>query len=217
MLLLLISPVFPLCFYVPVPVGMTKTLTSPKEQAIAKVVRKLRESEQNEGIGSVLKESTVDNEDSGNRYPGWPGTSVFRMLLIPAHKVGAIIGHRGERVRRLCDETKACVRIIGGHLCATEHAVSCPFQQLSCNKYRISCYFVKDFLVFFIRSYVILSALIFELLLDKIVCLFFSCHPCMCFVHCCDSWFLVEQIILDFCSFVGFVKFDYQFITLDNL
>lgn len=79
---------------------------------------------------SVLKQGAVDDEDSGdatssaveNRYPGWPGTSVFRML-IPSHKVGAIIGHKGEKVRRLCEETKACVRIIGGHLCAAEQAV----------------------------------------------------------------------------------------------
>jgi hypothetical protein len=130
MLLLLISPVFPVLLHASAPVGMAKTQTSPKEQAIAKVVRKLRESEKNEVIGSVLKERSVDNEDSGdtacgNSYPGWPGTSVFRML-IPAQRVGAIIGHRGERVRRLCEETKACVRIIGAHLCAAEHVVSCP-------------------------------------------------------------------------------------------
>ncbi|XP_020398856.1 flowering locus K homology domain isoform X1 [Zea mays] len=44
-------------------------------------------------------------------------------MLIPAQKVGAIIGHKGERVKRLCEETRACVRIIGGHLCAAEQAV----------------------------------------------------------------------------------------------
>ncbi|ONM16694.1 Flowering locus K homology domain [Zea mays] len=44
-------------------------------------------------------------------------------MLIPAQKVGAIIGHKGERVRRLCEETRACVRIIGGHLCEAEQAV----------------------------------------------------------------------------------------------
>ncbi|TVU31050.1 hypothetical protein EJB05_22715 [Eragrostis curvula] len=106
---------------------MAKTQTSSKDQGVAKVVYTLQEAQQDEVIGSILKESTVDNEDSGdtasgNRYPGWPGTSVFRML-IPAQKVGVIIGHKGERVRRLCEETKACVRIIGGHLCAAEHAV----------------------------------------------------------------------------------------------
>ncbi|KAJ1295772.1 hypothetical protein BS78_01G248200 [Paspalum vaginatum] len=78
----------------------------------------------------VLKLGSVDDEDSDdvtssaaeNRFPGWPGTSVFRML-IPAQKVGAIIGHKGDRVKRLCEKTKACVHIIGGHLCAAEQAV----------------------------------------------------------------------------------------------
>jgi hypothetical protein len=153
MLLLLISPVFPVFLYASAPVGMAKTQTSPKEQAIAKVVRKLRESEKNEVIGSVLNESFVDNEDfgdtaCGNRYPGWPGTSVFRMLIL-AKKVGAIIGHRGERVRRLCEETKACVRIIGGHLCSAEHLVSCPLNSYLATNLGFSflfhsalCYFV---------------------------------------------------------------------------
>ncbi|CAN6318491.1 unnamed protein product [Urochloa humidicola] len=102
---------------------MAKMQSNPKEQGVHKVASKPREQ-------SPLKQGTVDDEDSGdttssageNRYPGWPGTSVFRML-IPSHKVGAIIGHKGERVRRLCEETKACIRIIGGHLCAAEQAV----------------------------------------------------------------------------------------------
>ncbi|GJN20606.1 hypothetical protein PR202_gb08004 [Eleusine coracana subsp. coracana] len=127
MLLLLVSPMLHFCFDASVLVGMAKTQTSPKDRAIAKVVRKLRESERHEVNGSFLKEGSFDHEDSGdtacgNRYPGWPGTSVFRML-IPAQKVGAIIGHKGDRVKRLCEETKAHVRIIGGHLCVAEHAV----------------------------------------------------------------------------------------------
>ncbi|CAL4916649.1 unnamed protein product [Urochloa decumbens] len=97
--------------------------SSPKELGVRKVASKPREQ-------SPLKQGTIDDEDSGdttssageNRYPGWPGTSVFRML-IPSHKVGTIIGHKGERVRRLCEETKACIRIIGGHLGAAEQAV----------------------------------------------------------------------------------------------
>lgn len=105
---------------------MAKMQSSSKEQMVHKAACKSHEQ-------SVLKQGAVDDEDSGdatssaveNRYPGWPGTSVFRML-IPSHKVGAIIGHKGEKVRRLCEETKACVRIIGGHLCAAEQAVSSP-------------------------------------------------------------------------------------------
>ncbi|AQK65446.1 Flowering locus K homology domain [Zea mays] len=102
---------------------MAHMQSSPKGQEVHEVTRK-----SNDQI--VLKQDTVDDEDSGDttssagesKYPGWPGTTVFRML-IPAQKVGAIIGHKGERVRRLCEETRACVRIIGGHLCAAEQAV----------------------------------------------------------------------------------------------
>ena len=102
---------------------MAQMQSSSKEQEVHEVARKSNEQ-------TVLKQDAVDDEDSGDttssagesKYPGWPGTSVFRML-IPAQKVGAIIGHKGERVRRLCEETRACVRIIGGHLCAAEQAV----------------------------------------------------------------------------------------------
>ncbi|OEL32268.1 hypothetical protein BAE44_0006712, partial [Dichanthelium oligosanthes] len=106
--------------------GMAKMQSSSNEQDVHKVASKSHEQ-------NVLKQGTVDDEDSGDttssagekRYPGWPGTSVFRML-IPSHKVGAIIGQKGDRVRRLCEETKACIRIIGGHLCAAEQA-SVPY------------------------------------------------------------------------------------------
>ncbi|XP_062205560.1 RNA-binding KH domain-containing protein PEPPER-like [Phragmites australis] len=109
---------------------MARMQINSKEQEVHRVARKFHELQQNEMIGSVLKQRIVDDEDycdttcsaGEDRYPGWPGTSVFR-ILIPAQKVGAIIGHEGERVRRLCEKTKACIRIIGGHLCAAEHAV----------------------------------------------------------------------------------------------
>ncbi|WVZ58969.1 hypothetical protein U9M48_009184 [Paspalum notatum var. saurae] len=104
-------------------VGMVKMRSSSKDKDVHKGAMKSNEK-------SFLKLGKVDDEDSDdvtssaaeNRFPGWPGTSVFRML-IPAHKVGAIIGHKGDRVKRLCEETKACVHIIGGHLCAAEQAV----------------------------------------------------------------------------------------------
>lgn len=158
----------PLLFYASVPMGMARTQTSPKEQAIAKVARRLRESERDEVNGSFLKEEgSIGNEDScdtacGNGYPGWPGTSVFRML-IPPQKVGAIIGPKGERVRRLCEETKACVRIIGGHLCATEHAVS--YLGL-----------IKDVLYFLLKIMLFCIHLLQLILLSRLCLSFHSCH-----------------------------------------
>ncbi|KAL6641212.1 hypothetical protein ACP70R_019393 [Stipagrostis hirtigluma subsp. patula] len=110
---------------------MARMQTSSRGKEVTQVARKSHDQEKIEVmIEGVLTQSIVDDEDCGdvtssageNKYPGWPGTSVFRML-IPAHKVGAVIGHKGERVRRMCEETKACVRVIGGQLCAAEQAV----------------------------------------------------------------------------------------------
>ncbi|CAI5525688.1 unnamed protein product [Closterium sp. Naga37s-1] len=47
------------------------------------------------------------------RWPGWPGDNVFR-FVVPMGKVGSIIGRRGEYVKKICDETKARVKIVEG-------------------------------------------------------------------------------------------------------
>ncbi|XP_035823566.1 uncharacterized protein [Zea mays] len=52
-----------------------------------------------------------EGEDARPRWPGWPGASVFR-LVVPADKVGGIIGRRGDTIKRLCDETRARVRVL---------------------------------------------------------------------------------------------------------
>ncbi|XP_004487996.1 RNA-binding KH domain-containing protein PEPPER isoform X2 [Cicer arietinum] len=45
------------------------------------------------------------------KWPGWPGDCVFR-LVVPVSKVGSIIGRKGELIKKLCDETKARVRVL---------------------------------------------------------------------------------------------------------
>ncbi|KQJ96693.1 hypothetical protein BRADI_3g26697v3 [Brachypodium distachyon] len=100
------------------------------ERWVTQMVRKSHGREGNEVMGTVMEQgfSHLDSADDTNcsagenRYPGWPGTTVFRML-ISSTKVGAIIGQKGERVRRLCEETKASVRVIGGHFAAAERVV----------------------------------------------------------------------------------------------
>ncbi|KAM3295884.1 hypothetical protein ACQJBY_038290 [Aegilops geniculata] len=44
-------------------------------------------------------------------WPGFPGASVFR-LVVGGDKVGGLIGRRGEIVKRLCEETRARVRVL---------------------------------------------------------------------------------------------------------
>ncbi|KAL5224612.1 hypothetical protein ABZP36_011251 [Zizania latifolia] len=105
-----------------------KTRSDKKEVTVT--IGKPNKQKDNEVIGRTLEQGITGNEECGgtscsageDRYPGWPGTSVFRML-IPATKVGAIIGHRGDRVRRLCEESKASIRVIGDHFGAAERAV----------------------------------------------------------------------------------------------
>ncbi|KAM7501429.1 hypothetical protein LguiB_000333 [Lonicera macranthoides] len=65
-------------------------------------------------------------KDSGGipekKWPGWPGENVFRML-VPVQKVGGIIGRKGEFIKKMCEETKARIKILEGPPGATERTV----------------------------------------------------------------------------------------------
>lgn len=68
------------------------------------------------------------NEDAGDKisekkWPGWPGDSVFR-ILVPSHKVGGIIGRKGEFIKKICEESKARIKIIDAPQGAPDRAVS---------------------------------------------------------------------------------------------
>ncbi|KAH6820004.1 RNA-binding KH domain-containing protein, partial [Perilla frutescens var. hirtella] len=60
--------------------------------------------------------------EGGEKWPGWPGESVFRML-VPAQKVGSIIGRKGEYIKKTCEETKARIKILDGPPGTRERAV----------------------------------------------------------------------------------------------
>ncbi|KAJ4968590.1 hypothetical protein NE237_015291 [Protea cynaroides] len=67
------------------------------------------------------------DDDSGvigseKRWPGWPGESVFR-LVVPAQKVGGIIGRKGEFIKRMCEETRARIKILDGPPGTSERTV----------------------------------------------------------------------------------------------
>ncbi|KAJ0982395.1 hypothetical protein J5N97_010650 [Dioscorea zingiberensis] len=73
------------------------------------------------------KRGRDDDDDQGavggeKRWPGWPGESVFR-ILIPAQKVGGIIGRKGEYIKRMCEESRARIKILDGPPGAPERAV----------------------------------------------------------------------------------------------
>ncbi|OEL27773.1 RNA-binding KH domain-containing protein PEPPER [Dichanthelium oligosanthes] len=56
------------------------------------------------------------------KWPGWPGESVFR-ILVPATKVGAVIGRKGDFIKKMCEESKARIKVLEGPQGVPERAV----------------------------------------------------------------------------------------------
>lgn len=65
-------------------------------------------------------------EGKEERWPGWPGENVFRML-VPVQKVGGIIGRKGEFIKKITEETKARIKILECPPGTLERAVSLFF------------------------------------------------------------------------------------------
>ncbi|KAI4344469.1 hypothetical protein L6164_011692 [Bauhinia variegata] len=57
------------------------------------------------------------------RWPGWPGYCVFR-LIVPVLKVGSIIGRKGELIKKMCEETRARIRVLDGAVGTPDRIVS---------------------------------------------------------------------------------------------
>ncbi|XP_010416702.1 PREDICTED: flowering locus K homology domain [Camelina sativa] len=83
------------------------------EEGIPEHLEPLQQSEPDEG-------ATVGGEEK--RWPGWPGETVFRML-VPAQKVGSIIGRKGDVIKKIVEETRARIKILDGPPGTTERAV----------------------------------------------------------------------------------------------
>ncbi|KAL9682129.1 hypothetical protein QQ045_013922 [Rhodiola kirilowii] len=45
------------------------------------------------------------------KWPGWPGYCVFR-VIVPVTKVGTIIGRKGDIIKKLCEDTRARIRVL---------------------------------------------------------------------------------------------------------
>ncbi|XP_013725718.2 RNA-binding KH domain-containing protein PEPPER [Brassica napus] len=52
-------------------------------------------------------------DSAAERWPGWPGDCVFR-VIVPIAKVGAIIGRKGDIIRKMCEETRARIKVLDG-------------------------------------------------------------------------------------------------------
>ncbi|GLT80874.1 hypothetical protein SLA2020_522850 [Shorea laevis] len=85
-------------------------------------------SQQNSQHDDIQVQPKQEHEDDPvvgggeKRWPGWPGESVFRML-VPAQKVGSIIGRKGEFIKKIVEETRARIKILDGPPGTSERAV----------------------------------------------------------------------------------------------
>ncbi|XP_068634408.1 RNA-binding KH domain-containing protein PEPPER-like [Aristolochia californica] len=66
--------------------------------------------------------TTATRTTAEKKWPGWPGDSVFR-LIVPVLKVGSIIGRKGELIKKMCEETRARIRILEGALGTADRVV----------------------------------------------------------------------------------------------
>lgn len=110
---------------------------SPSSQPLESEEEGLEAEE--EAPSNVEQSNAADFESAASeelkKWPGWPGESVFR-LVVPLMKVGSIIGRKGEHIKKICEETRARVRVLEGIIGTNERIVSdilcrqCPFFQV---------------------------------------------------------------------------------------
>lgn len=62
-------------------------------------------------------------EPEAAKWPGWPGHCVFR-LIVPVLKVGSIIGRKGDLIKKMCEETRARIRVLDGPSGSPDRIVS---------------------------------------------------------------------------------------------
>ena len=66
--------------------------------------------------------AAATTESEPRKWPGWPGDTVYR-LIVPVMKVGSIIGRKGDAIKKLCEETRARVRVLEGPAASPDRIV----------------------------------------------------------------------------------------------
>ncbi|KAM3378406.1 flowering locus K y domain [Capsicum galapagoense] len=102
-------------------------LLEVKEEPSPLEVKQDQEQEQEqEQVQEQKQEQAQENVAAtgggGERWPGWPGESVFR-ILVPSQKVGGLIGRKGEFIKKIVEESKARIKVLDGPPGTTERAV----------------------------------------------------------------------------------------------
>ncbi|XP_057959244.1 RNA-binding KH domain-containing protein PEPPER-like [Malania oleifera] len=89
---------------------MASSSPSAEESSPVEPVVEATES-QTQVTASAADAASGKPSSTGPKWPGWPGDNVFR-LIVPVLKVGSIIGRKGELVKKMCDDTRARIRIL---------------------------------------------------------------------------------------------------------
>lgn len=96
------------------PLSASNAATAESEQA---------PSENLESESTAPPETEAPAPASEKKWPGWPGDCVFR-LIVPVLKVGSIIGRKGELIKKMCEETRARIRVLDGAVGTSDRIVS---------------------------------------------------------------------------------------------
>lgn len=86
--------------------------TVPSEAPTATTATEPEPEPESEPINPDLES---ESPSADKKWPGWPGDCVFR-LIVPVLKVGSIIGRRGDLIKKMCEETRARIRVLDGAL-----------------------------------------------------------------------------------------------------
>ncbi|XP_019058113.1 PREDICTED: RNA-binding KH domain-containing protein PEPPER-like [Tarenaya hassleriana] len=79
--------------------------------------------QQDENLAARTAEGAVSGIDgSAEKWPGWPGDCVFR-LIVPVTKVGAIIGRKGDIIKKMSEETGARIKVLDGPITTHDRVV----------------------------------------------------------------------------------------------
>ncbi|KAK3012793.1 hypothetical protein RJ639_008020, partial [Escallonia herrerae] len=62
---------------------------------------------------AAAKTAAAETAEAEKRWPGWPGDCVYR-VIVPVLKVGSIIGRKGELIKKMCEESRARIRVLDG-------------------------------------------------------------------------------------------------------
>lgn len=101
--------------------SVPEIMDAPEENFTENEVMEPTENSHNQKQG---RDEDITVGSGEKKWPGWPGESVFR-ILIPSHKVGGIIGRKGESIRKMCEESRARIKILDAPSGIPERAVSC--------------------------------------------------------------------------------------------